>query len=71
MLFRSLVIEGGTPHGATFDSYSDHRMAMSEAILAAYATGESQICDPLCVKKSYPAFWKDFASLGGNYEMEG
>ena len=65
-----LIIVGGTPHGASFPSFSDHRMAMAEAILAAYATGESEIDDMTCVKKSYPEFWEDFAALGGKYEVE-
>ena len=67
----SLVIVGGAPKGADFRSFSDHRMAMSEAILAAYAEGESRIDDAKCVSKSYPAFWEDFAALGGRYEVEG
>ena len=66
----TLVITGGKPQGAAFRSFSDHRMAMAEAILAAYATGQSEIDDMTCVKKSYPGFWKDFAALGGQYEME-
>lgn len=68
---NALVIAGGAPHGADFNSYSDHRMAMAEAILAAYATGESRINDMMCVRKSYPRFWEDFARLGGRYEVEG
>ena len=66
----TLVVTGGTPHGGEFRSFSDHRMAMSEAILAAYATGESVIDDMTCVKKSYPGFWRDFAAMGGKYEVE-
>ena len=66
-----LIITGGEPHGADFCSFSDHRMAMAEAVLAAYASGESTIDDMTCVEKSYPAFWKDFAALGGKYEVEG
>ena len=66
----SLVIEGGKPQGAAFKSFSDHRMAMASAVLAAYATGNSEIDDMTCVKKSYPGFWKDFAALGGRYEVE-
>ena len=67
----ALVIAGGKVSGGDFKSYSDHRMAMSEAILAAFATGESRIDDKDCVKKSYPTFWQDFARLGGKYEVEG
>ena len=67
----ALLITGGKPQGAAFDSFSDHRMAMSEAILAAFACGESKINDMTCVKKSYPRFWENFACLGGKYEVEG
>lgn len=66
----ALVIVGGKVHGAEFDSFSDHRMAMSEAVLAAFAEGKSSITDMGCVKKSYPTFWEDFARLGGRYEVE-
>ncbi|MBO7389881.1 MAG: 3-phosphoshikimate 1-carboxyvinyltransferase [Clostridia bacterium] len=66
-----LVIVGGRPQGAAFHAFADHRMAMSEAILAAYAEGESEIDDMTCVKKSYPEFWQDFGALGGKYEVEG
>ena len=65
-----LYIVGGRPHGGVFDSYSDHRMCMSAAVLAAFAEGESVITDKDCVKKSYPAFWEDFARVGGKYEVE-
>ena len=66
----SLVITGGKVRGAAFESFSDHRMAMSEAILAAFAEGKSTITDMECVKKSYPTFWEEFARLGGRYEVE-
>ena len=66
----SLVIVGGKPHGAAFRSFSDHRMAMAETVLAAYSEGDSEIDDMTCVKKSYPEFWRDFAALGGKYEVE-
>lgn len=65
-----LLIAGGAPHGGEFRTFSDHRMAMSEAILAAFAEGESSIDDMLCVKKSYPRFWEDYAKTGGKYEVE-
>ena len=67
----ALVLAGGSPYGGAFDSKSDHRMAMSAAILAAFARGESTVNDMTCVKKSYPRFWEDFAQLGGKYEVEG
>jgi 3-phosphoshikimate 1-carboxyvinyltransferase len=40
--------------------YSDHRMAMSFAVLGA-AAGGVQIEDPACVAKTYPEFWADLA----------
>lgn len=46
----------------TFATYHDHRMAMSLAALAML--GEVSIEDPEVVRKSYPAFWNDLASVG-------
>ena len=66
----TLYILGGKPQGGSFDSYSDHRMCMSAAVLAAFAEGDSRISDMDCVKKSYPGFWEDFARVGGKYEVE-
>lgn len=65
-----LRIEGGFPHGGAFDSANDHRMAMSEAILAAFAEGDSTIDGESAVKKSYPDFYKDYKKIGGvTYEI--
>jgi len=44
------------------ETYNDHRMAMSFAILGLVRPGIS-IRNPKCVAKSYPGFWKDFAKL--------
>jgi 3-phosphoshikimate 1-carboxyvinyltransferase len=43
-------------------SYSDHRMAMSFAILGLARPG-IQIEDPACVAKTYPGFWDDLRKL--------
>lgn len=43
---------------AVVKSYSDHRMAMSFAVLGL-ARGGIQIEDPSCVAKTYPTFWDD------------
>jgi 3-phosphoshikimate 1-carboxyvinyltransferase len=40
------------------ETYDDHRMAMSFAVLGT-KFGNLQIQDPACVAKSYPGFWKD------------
>lgn len=45
-----------------FDTYHDHRMAMSLAPLAL--KGDIAFNDPDVVSKSYPAFWKDLTELG-------
>lgn len=42
-------------------SYSDHRMAMSFAVLGALRDGVT-IEDPACVAKTYPGFWDDLAA---------
>lgn len=49
-----------------FDTYEDHRMAMSLASLAI--KGTIQVNDPNVVKKSYPAFWEDLRHIG--FEIE-
>lgn len=46
----------------TIETYNDHRMAMAFAILGLVRPGIS-IRNPACVAKSYPVFWKDFATL--------
>ncbi|MEM7755646.1 MAG: 3-phosphoshikimate 1-carboxyvinyltransferase [Planctomycetota bacterium] len=45
-----------------FDTYDDHRMAMSMALIALRRTNV-RINDPACVAKTYPTFWTDFAKL--------
>ena len=47
------------------ETYNDHRMAMSFAILGLAAPNGHHLAirNPACVKKSYPTFWKDFAKL--------
>jgi 3-phosphoshikimate 1-carboxyvinyltransferase len=51
---------GVTP--ATVMCYSDHRMAMSFAILGCCAPGVV-IADPDCTAKTYPGFFADLAAL--------
>jgi 3-phosphoshikimate 1-carboxyvinyltransferase len=59
-----LIIEGGAPHGAEIDTYGDHRMAMSFAVLGLAVPGIT-IRDPGCVAKSFPGFWERFETLYG------
>ena len=51
-----LRITGGNPHGATIETYNDHRIAMSFAISGLVVPG-MVIQDEDCVKKSFPGFW--------------
>ena len=59
-----MIIEGGYPlHGAVIDSHLDHRIAMSFAIGALGADGETTIEGADCVKISYPKFYETLESL--------
>lgn len=59
-----MLIRGGKEiHGADFKSYGDHRMAMSLAILAQLADGNSTIDNAACVDVSFPEFWDLFYGL--------
>ncbi len=49
-------------HGAQLDTYDDHRLAMSFALVGLKVPGV-KIENPGCVKKSFPAFWGEFGRL--------
>jgi 3-phosphoshikimate 1-carboxyvinyltransferase len=51
-----LIRPGAPLQPAVVESYRDHRMAMSFAVLAVMAPGIS-IADPSCVNKTFPGFW--------------
>ena len=62
-----MIITGGkTLHGATIDSYLDHRIAMSFAVAALASDGETTIKDGECVNISYPGFYEDLNRLSDN-----
>ncbi len=59
-----MIIRGGKPlHGAVIHSRKDHRIAMSFAIAAMCAEGETEILDADCVNISYPDFYRDLEKL--------
>ncbi|MBE7083403.1 MAG: 3-phosphoshikimate 1-carboxyvinyltransferase [Clostridiales bacterium] len=62
---KNLTVYGGEVTGGIADSFNDHRIAMSTAILAIKAKGQSTIIGAEAVKKSYPTFFDDFVKLGG------
>ncbi len=49
---------------AEFESYGDHRIAMSMAIASLVALGQSKINNVECVATSYPQFWDHLQKLG-------
>jgi 3-phosphoshikimate 1-carboxyvinyltransferase len=65
---NTIVIYGGKPRGAEIEAHNDHRMAMSLAIAALFAGGNSIINGAEAVSKSYPRFFNDLASLRAKIE---
>ena len=62
----TFTVYGGDPVAlTTVESFGDHRIAMSAAILSTVAKEITTINGSGCVAKSYPSFFEDFASLGG------
>ena len=62
-----MSIRGGRPlHGAVIDSKKDHRIAMTFAVAALCADGETEILDADCVDISYPGFYRDLGRLCEN-----
>lgn len=59
-----MIIRGGRSlHGAVIDSHLDHRIAMSFAVGALAADGETDILHADCVRISYPDFYRDLEQL--------
>ncbi|VTS02791.1 3-phosphoshikimate 1-carboxyvinyltransferase [Tuwongella immobilis] len=57
-----LTIHPRPLHGATVQTYRDHRMAMSLSLIGMRVPGVV-IDDPGCVAKTYPGYWEDFAAI--------
>lgn len=64
-----LIIKGSAPHGADITSANDHRIVMAFSVLSSVAEGVSTISDPLAINKSYPKFFEDFLSVGGDVNV--
>ena len=56
------TIRPGSPSPARIETYGDHRMAMSFALLGLTTPG-IEILDPACVAKTYPDFFADLDQL--------
>lgn len=57
------MVHPGRPRPAVVETYGDHRMAMSFALLGLQAPG-IEIKDPDCVVKTFPAYWATLDQLG-------
>jgi len=57
-----LAIESGEMLGTTVETYDDHRMAMSLALVGLRVPGV-RVRDPECVAKSYPGFFEDLKQI--------
>jgi 3-phosphoshikimate 1-carboxyvinyltransferase len=58
-----MVIHPRPLRGAEIETYDDHRIAMSFAVVGLRQPG-IRITDPGCVAKTYPAFFDELARLG-------
>lgn len=57
-----LTVNPRSLRGAAVDTYNDHRMAMSLALVGLKVPGVV-IRNPGCVAKTYPGFWQDLDAL--------
>ena len=58
----SLTIHPGPMQPAVIETYNDHRMAMSFALIGIRSPGVT-IANPQCTEKTYPRFFEDLARL--------
>lgn len=66
-----MIVRGGRriAGGTTIDTFFDHRIAMSMAVLATYAERPVTIDRIHCTDTSYPGFWGDLRHLGARVEF--
>lgn len=69
-----LVVEAdpalaGQTRPAEIETYADHRIAMSMALVALKVAGLT-ILDPACTAKTYPHYWRDLDHLGVRLAFE-
>jgi len=63
----SLTVQGQKRlRGAEINPHNDHRIAMACAVVALGIKDQTVITNMECVKKSYPRFFEDIASLGAD-----
>ncbi|MEZ5943159.1 MAG: 3-phosphoshikimate 1-carboxyvinyltransferase [Planctomycetaceae bacterium] len=64
-----MTILPGPMHPATIETYDDHRMAMSFALIGLRHAGVT-ISDPGCTRKTYPEYFDDLSKLCGTRVYE-
>lgn len=65
-----LLIHGVSAlHGGDVSACDDHRIALLAGCAAMVADGPVTLSGAETVAKSYPAFWRELAALGGNWEV--
>jgi 3-phosphoshikimate 1-carboxyvinyltransferase len=63
VIFPALApMPNDTSPNVTVQTYNDHRMAMSLALIGLRRAGVA-IVDPACTAKTYPRFWEDLARV--------
>jgi 3-phosphoshikimate 1-carboxyvinyltransferase len=63
-----LEIQGGVISGGLVESFGDHRIAMTAAVLGLVAEGDVRVREAECIGVSYPDFVAHINSLGGHVE---
>lgn len=61
-----MIINGCALKGGVVNSFNDHRIVMSAAVLSSVCEDLVEIIDSQAVNKSYPMFFEDFKKLNGN-----
>jgi 3-phosphoshikimate 1-carboxyvinyltransferase len=68
VLENCMEIEGSSLRGGSIDSHNDHRIAMAGAVAALCSEEGVRIKNWQVVTKSYPDFFEDLLSIGGNIQ---
>lgn len=65
-----LIIKGVDQlHGGSVLGYNDHRIVMSLAVASVRCSGDIIISDMESINKSYPSFFEDIRTLGGEFHV--
>lgn len=65
--FDTLTVYPSPVHGGEINSFNDHRIAMTAAVLALKADSEVTIHGAECVNKSFPDFFTRYGEIGGRF----